>query len=334
MEAGTTIVADAANAGKDGTDVGEVTLGGSRGLESTNDIERTRFSLWSKPSAEERKELHLDQQLPNQGTWKEVILQWYNSLKYALSKIRKIFRNKFPKHEVEVPHNKLSPQNPGLSELVMDDKSIVEKGDGSKNTIPINDIAEEIPLARQDVADKLQASLHELQSHKDEVHEVDIPYDNLFRRNPDLSELVMDDELIDERVDGFMKAQWQAEEFQLTYQFRAKNLKESLHRLHTLQKETLMDSNPMWDADKTFSAKIRPMLLNWESDGNSEPKQILGKSLAAYRSKSIAANQKFLAQTLPKDQQYMGAFLGQMGPDKVLKPWFQAFIKEEWHPRN
>jgi hypothetical protein len=36
-----------------------------------------------------------------------------------------------------------------------------------------------------------------------------------------------------------------------------------------------------------------------------------------------------LAQTLPKDQQYMGAFLGQMGPDKVLKPWFQAFIKEK-----
>jgi hypothetical protein len=80
MEAGTTIVADAANAGKDGTDVGEVTLGGSRGLESTNDIERTRFSLWSKPSAEERKELHLDQQLPNQGTWKEVICKYSSML--------------------------------------------------------------------------------------------------------------------------------------------------------------------------------------------------------------------------------------------------------------
>jgi uncharacterized protein YktB (UPF0637 family) len=108
---------------------------------------------------------------------------------------------------------------------------------------------------------------------KDEVkvtynhpHEVEIPYDNLFPQNPGLSEL--DDQSINEKVDGFMKAQGKSEKLWLEDQVKAEKLKVSLHKLHTLQKENFKDLNPIWDAHKTFSAKIRPILLQWKSDGN------------------------------------------------------------------
>ena len=36
-----------------------------------------------------------------------------------------------------------------------------------------------------------------------------------------------------------------------------------------------------------------------------------------------------LCQKLPEDQRYMSAFLGQLGPENVLEPWFQTIIKEK-----
>ncbi|PLW43154.1 hypothetical protein PCASD_08040 [Puccinia coronata f. sp. avenae] len=159
------LVADVANAAKDGTDVVAGTLGGSRGLESTNWTKRPWFSSKSKPSAEERKELHLEQQLPKR-TWKEALIHFYKGFKGALSKIRQKFRDFIRKEEVEFPYNSLFDQNPGLEELVKEDKSIDEKVDGFMKTIPKKNLAEgqaeQFELAHQVKVEKLKASLHRL----------------------------------------------------------------------------------------------------------------------------------------------------------------------------
>jgi arginine/ornithine N-succinyltransferase beta subunit len=76
MEVVTSIGADATKFSKDGTDVAKGTLGGSCRIKSNKGMKRTWFSFWSKPSAEEGKELHLDQQFPKQSTWKEALSKY------------------------------------------------------------------------------------------------------------------------------------------------------------------------------------------------------------------------------------------------------------------
>jgi hypothetical protein len=36
-----------------------------------------------------------------------------------------------------------------------------------------------------------------------------------------------------------------------------------------------------------------------------------------------------LSKVLPSDQAYMSSLLGQMGPGEVLKPWFEAMVREK-----
>ena len=124
---------------------------------------------------------------------------------------------------------------------------------------------------------------------------VEFPYYSLFVQNPGLLELVKEEKPIDETVNGFMKKipinnfeEGQVEEIQLRHQDKAEKLKESLHNLHTIWAKDFKTLYPVWDDQSKISAKIKPILLPREVDGNLTPMQVLGKRMAPLKSNFLA----------------------------------------------
>ncbi|WAQ89492.1 hypothetical protein PtA15_11A181 [Puccinia triticina] len=60
----------------------------------------------------------------------------------------------------------------------------------------------------------------------------------------------------------------------------------------------------------------------------------LGKKLAAYKSKTLAEDQKIVRFDLPEEQQYLSELLGFFGPNKVLAPEIRALFQEKVHWRE
>ncbi|PLW07927.1 hypothetical protein PCASD_24585 [Puccinia coronata f. sp. avenae] len=261
----------------------EPTINGSKGfrITATNDMKGSTGSHWfSRPRKLDQGELHLDREWSWLTSSKDRLVQVFQRLRRVLSEfpqnLRNFFRN--PRVDESVKNDNLFDRNPGLSEapgLVKADDLI----DGKLNR----------PMETVDSDDPPEGG----QIQVDEVK-----YDNFFDQNPGLLELVEDDESIDEKVDWFMEKfklndapeGGKEESLQLSTEEKVKQIKYYLHKLHIIQDENSENIAQMETTHTELSAKIKPMLLNWneEMDATAVP----AERLSAYQFKSLAHDQK------------------------------------------
>jgi hypothetical protein len=122
-------------------------------------------------------------------------------------------------------------------------------------------------------------------------------YDSPYARYPGLTELVMDDGSIDKKVDDFFKTLTTpdhsarvAKEMDLLSQEKAANLKQSLHKLHSIREEDVNTAHMMLNTDNELSEQVRPMLPMLHP--YLPPIRELAERMAIYHSKSLADDQK------------------------------------------
>ncbi|PLW45465.1 hypothetical protein PCASD_05951 [Puccinia coronata f. sp. avenae] len=159
-------------------------------------------------------------------------------------------------------------------------------------------------------------------------------YDSPYARYPGLTELVMDDGSIDKKVDDFFKTLTTpdhsarvAKKMDLLSQEKAANLKQSLHKLHSIREEDVNTAHMMLNTDNELSEQVRPMLPMLHP--YLPPIRELAERMAIYHSKSLADDQKILLNYLPREKRYLSTVLGSMGPKNVLERWYQEAIKQK-----